>query len=101
MPATRDLEGEMTERNRGQTRAAKATGQRYFQVFLAAIHPYQVWSSNVRFDQARATRYGDQGPVLTDIEEEGWKLIHMSAAPVDAESKGQVRDREGICGLRV
>lgn len=78
----RDLEGEFRVSVRGQARAAKAAGQRYFQVVLSLNQVYQVWSIKVFADPSRTTDYGDQGAILTDVAEEGWKLIHTSATSV-------------------
>ena len=44
MAASRDLEGEFRRSVCGQARAAKASGEQYFQVILGISQPYQVWS---------------------------------------------------------
>ena len=86
-PATpRDLQGEFTRSVRGQARAAKAADQRYFQVILGINQTYQVWSIKTQVDQSRTADYGDQGAVLTDVAEEGWRLIHTSATFVELGS---------------
>lgn len=69
MQPVRELEAEFKVSLQGQARAAKAAGQRYFQVMLSVNAPYQVWSDKISVDHERTKDFGDQGAVLSDIAE--------------------------------
>lgn len=61
----------------GKARSAKTSGQRYFQIELPIHDTGRTWQSMAFGDvQTKTTHSGGQGAVLTEIEEEGWELIH-------------------------
>lgn len=61
---------------RGQSRAAKAAGQRYFQIEIPLALTARTFGSMLLGDVATTERrFAGQGAVLTEIEEEGWQLF--------------------------
>jgi len=61
----------------GKARSAKSSGQRYFQIELPLSETGRTWRSMSFGDvETKTTHSGGQGAVLTEIEDEGWQLIH-------------------------
>jgi hypothetical protein len=94
------LETRFWESPYGQARSAKIAGKRYFQIELQLDATRQTNYSRVVIDAAgRTQRYGGQGTVLSNIEKEGWELIHAGFV---FKEEGQVsRDKLLSSGQQV
>jgi hypothetical protein len=61
----------------GQARAAKQAGERYFQIELQLDSSEQTaWSKAVADRRGKTQHYSGQATILTNIEKEGWELMH-------------------------
>lgn len=82
------------ESPRGQARAAKLAGQRWFQIDLPIEEtgrPWDSWLLWVWDVETSARRAGEQGLTLTEIEDEGWELVN--AGWVAQEAGAVTRDK--------
>jgi hypothetical protein len=72
-----DNEKRFWESPYGQARAAKQAGERFFQIELQLDSSEQTgWSKAVADTRGKTHRYSGQATILTNIEKEGWELMH-------------------------
>ncbi len=72
-----ELEAKFWAAPYGQARSAKLTGDRYFQIEMPLDSSTRAATTMVSTIGVVGTKHSGQGRTISDIEAEGWELVHV------------------------